>query len=221
MELIKSYLPNQDKDYFLNKLSHITLAPLGHHDKSPHLIKRKSNFQGSQLVQWNYRTAIHFSTFLLLIPYNLSLYSQKTSSTISVPAFSSMVFDFTLLSGKTIRPAGFASAGYASERIQACGFEQSWVSIAGRFYYPWEYSWAAVGGGGHGEGHLWVRRSLWITMTVFPGIIKDTTEWAGVLCPYADLSDIHSSSKCLNPPIFYSYISSLAHFTLSPYCTCM
>lgn len=148
MELIKSYLPNQDKDYFLNKLSHITLAPLGHHDKSPHLIKRKSNFQGSQLVQWNYRTAIHFSTFLLLIPYNLSLYSQKTSSTISVPAFSSMVFDFTLLSGKTIRPAGFASAGYASERIQACGFEQSWVSIAGRFYYPWEYSWAAVGGGG-------------------------------------------------------------------------
>jgi len=76
VELINSYLPNQDKDYFLNRFNYITLAPLGHHDKSTHFIKRKSSFKGSQLVQGNYRTAIHFSTFLLLIPYNLSLLSE-------------------------------------------------------------------------------------------------------------------------------------------------
>lgn len=50
-ELINSYLPNQDKDYFLNRLNYLTLAPLGHHDKSPHFIMRRVSFKDSQLVQ--------------------------------------------------------------------------------------------------------------------------------------------------------------------------
>lgn len=124
----------------MNRLNYITLAPLEHHDKSPHLIKRKWSFKDSQLVQWNYRTTIHFCTLLLCIPYNLFLYSQKTLITISTPPFSFLVFDSLPLSGKTIRPAGFASAGYALEYIQGYGFEQSWVSIRERTY-PRDYFW--------------------------------------------------------------------------------
>lgn len=141
VELIKSYLSNQDKDYFLNRLNYITLAPLGHHDKSLRFVKRKSSFKDSQLVQWNYRTATHFLTFLLPILNNLSLNSQKTSIIISIPILFSFISDFIPQPGKTIWLAGFALAGYASECIQSCGSEQSWVSITERFYFPWKSSW--------------------------------------------------------------------------------
>lgn len=46
VELIKSYLPNQDKDYFLNRLNYLTLAPLGNLDK---FYKEETMLQGLKI----------------------------------------------------------------------------------------------------------------------------------------------------------------------------
>lgn len=81
------------------------------------------------------RTAIHRSALLPLPPYNLSLLSEDLSYRLhSCLIF--LVFDSSPLSGKTIGPAGFASAGCASECIQACAFEHSWVGLGERLCYP-------------------------------------------------------------------------------------